>query len=212
MPAGGPPGGKREDREQRKGVDQVERERPSARDAGIGGDMLEKHETGADQRFGDDEDAGQNGAAPDQVSFRKGAECPDDQPEHGEQGDAAGGAMGELDEVCELGARGTTSPLQSRPVVAAAGAGSGGSDIGAPQHHQNVPGEHAPRVALEGRRQLLGGLLKRQIARSDSRLFHWSRTPESPTRPPPDRPLPCAPAHALRGAAGLPDVRRLRCG
>ncbi len=69
------------------------------------------------------------------VPAREGAERPGEQRDHEEEGEAARDTMGELDRRLEAGRARHDLSVARRPVLAAARAGPGRPDEGAPGHH-----------------------------------------------------------------------------
>ena len=98
-------------------------------------------------------DDGYGGRAREMAAHGCG-ECPYQQAYGGEEGDATGDAVRELDDgVCGGGVLKDGS-VAERPVIAAACAGAGGADHGSPENDGDEIGEHGPgEAAKSGRGQ-----------------------------------------------------------
>ena len=78
------------------------------------------------------------------VALRLLTEDPQAERDHEHEGEAARGAVGELDHGLEGGGAGHDLAVAERPVGAAAGAGPGGAHECAPQDDGHVPAEDEP--------------------------------------------------------------------
>lgn len=111
--------------------------------------MAEQNEERAEQRFVKSEHENGEGEGAGKVAARRGEEGPEKQREDAEEIDAAGGAVGKLDEGCDRRVMLNDGAVAERPVVAAAGAGASGANRGSPDNDSDVVSEHAPGESPE---------------------------------------------------------------
>jgi hypothetical protein len=119
--------------------------------------MAEEDEKRAEQGFVKGQDENGDGAGACEVTARDGGEGPGDEGEDAEEVDAAGSAVGKLDEGCDGGVVLDQGSVAEGPVVATASAGAGGADGRSPNDDGDVVGEDGPGEAAERAGRLRGG-------------------------------------------------------
>ena len=149
--------GESERGEEEERVGEVEAEIDGAGGRAVVGGMAEEDEERAEEGFIEGEDENGDGEGAGEVAAGDDGEGPEDKREDAKQIDAAGGAVGELDEGGDPGMVLHEGAIAERPVVAAAGAGAGGADRGTPDDDGNVVSEDAPGEAAQGCRWARGG-------------------------------------------------------
>lgn len=106
----------------------------------VAGYVPQQNECGAEEGFGEQEGGRKRCPEAHGVAPRKYAEGPDDEQRHEGQIDAAGDAVGELDDGIQAGRTRQDLAITERPVFAATGSRAGGAHKGAPQDDGNVEG------------------------------------------------------------------------
>lgn len=135
------------DKEQRIGEVQAEINGAGGRTILCG--MTEENEERSQQRFVEGEDEDGDGEGAGEMTTGDDGEGPEEEREHAEKVDAAGGAVGELDEGGEGSVMLQDGSVAKGPVVAASGAGAGGADGGSPDDDGDVISEDAPGEATQ---------------------------------------------------------------
>src|SRR5579871_5078617 len=116
---------------------------------GIVRDQFEQYQTGPDQRLRKREADRQGCAEPDTMSLRVGAERPDEQYAHQQQGKAGREAMYELYHHLGLAVQRDHLSTACRPMRAAAVARKGSPHIDAPEDYGQIVEEQPPGVPGE---------------------------------------------------------------
>ena len=119
--------------------------------------MAKEDEERSEEGLGEGEHDHSDGEGAGEMAAGRGDEGPEEKGEDQDEIDAAGGAVGELDDGGDGRVMLDDGAVAERPVVAAAGAGACGADGGAPDDDGDVIGEDTPGEAAQSRGWAGGG-------------------------------------------------------